>query len=50
VFVCALCYSGAAVLGYLTFGGLVNDDILMSYPADRVEVQGSDSPIFKNVS
>ena len=39
IFICFACYSGAAVLGYLTFGGLVNEDILMSYPADRIEVQ-----------
>ena len=39
VLVCALCYSGAAVLGYLTFGGFVREDVLMSYPGNRVEVQ-----------
>ena len=39
VLVCALCYSGAAVLGYLTFGSLVREDVLMSYPGNRVEVQ-----------
>ena len=38
IFVCALSYSGAASLGYLTFGSTVNVDILLSYDGQRPEV------------
>ena len=38
IFICALSYSGAASLGYLTFGSNVNADILLSYDGKRVEV------------
>ena len=38
IFVCALSYSGAASLGYLTFGSKVNVDILLSYDGQRPEV------------
>ena len=38
IFICALCYSGAASLGYLTFGSKVNADILLSFDGTRPEV------------
>lgn len=38
VAICAVCYTGAAAFGYLTFGSYVNEDILMSYSAKRTEV------------
>ena len=38
IFVCALSYSGAASLGYLTFGSNVNADILLSFDGKRPEV------------
>ena len=36
--ICAFAYSFSASCGYLTFGSVVNPDILLDYPADRPEV------------
>jgi len=36
--ICAFAYSFSASCGYLTFGSIVNPDILLDYPADRPEV------------
>lgn len=38
IFICAFAYSFSASCGYLTFGSIVNPDILLDYPADRPEV------------
>jgi len=38
VFVCCLAYTGAATFGYLTFGGKVEDDILLNYSANKPTV------------
>lgn len=35
VLVCALCYTVAAAFGYLTFGSVVNNDILESYSGEK---------------
>ena len=33
--VCAFCYTMAGTFGYLSFGALVDNDILMSYSANK---------------
>lgn len=34
IFLCVIAYTGMATFGYLTFGALINNDILLSYEPD----------------
>ena len=38
ILICMFCYSFCAAFGYLTFGSLIKDDIMMSYSAKQPQV------------
>ena len=38
ILICAFCYSFCAAFGYLTFGSLIQDDIMMSYSAKEPQI------------